>query len=201
MLVIPATSRPGQVLASILTGICAMIGHHAVRSPIHALLGRIHWYLWRTATRLDRLALRWQAGKLSPPRTRPTRATTPAKPPPADAPPKPPRLPTRDAWLIRLVQPTAQFAGQIEVFLADPDTRALLAAAPQAGRLLRPLCRALGFPAPPWLRLPPRPPRTRLPRKRKSRLPAPAPVPPGTPDRPLPAYVRAAVRAWRKNSD
>ena len=69
-------------------------------------------------------------------------------------------------------------------------------AAPQAGRLLRPLCRMLGLIVPDYLRLPARP---------KSPAKAP-PLPPkhqaahhtGTPDRPLPPEIRAAARAWKK---
>ncbi len=64
-------------------------------------------------------------------------------------------------------------------------------AVPRAGRLLRPLVHALGLAEPTWLALPPRPARTRTP-------PAALRPEPGTPDRPLPANIRAAVRAWKK---
>ena len=71
------------------------------------------------------------------------------------------RLPTANAWLVRLVQPTVQFAGQIETIIARPEIQELLAAAPQAGRIFRPLYRMLGIPLPPSLRLPARPRRPR----------------------------------------
>jgi hypothetical protein len=50
-------------------------------------------------------------------------------------------------------------ASQLRHLLADPEMTALIQAAPQAGRLLRPLCRNLGVELPPCLQPPPRPPR------------------------------------------
>ena len=66
---------------------------------------------------------------------------------------------------------------------ASPDTRALVEAAPQAGRLLRPLCRALAIDPPAWLRLPgtPEPPPPRPSPARRTWPPsvvAPAPIGP-----------------------
>src|SRR6185312_11741326 len=50
----------------------------------------------------------------------------------------------------------------LQALLDDPEMRALLAAAPQAGRILRPLWRKLStYPLPPVLRLPPRPRRAK----------------------------------------
>jgi hypothetical protein len=49
---------------------------------------------------------------------------------------------------------TAVYAGQVQTFLADPEAAALLEAAPQAGRILRPLCRMLAIPLPDHLRRP-----------------------------------------------
>jgi hypothetical protein len=57
------------------------------------------------------------------------------------------------------------FATPLRELLDDPEMRALLAATPQAGRLLRPLWRKLTTdPLPEVLRLPPRPPRAERPR-------------------------------------
>ena len=58
-----------------------------------------------------------------------------------------------------MARQAAQFAPQVEHFLAEPELAALLRDAPQAGRLLRPLCRMLAIPVPAPLRLPARPPR------------------------------------------
>ena len=53
----------------------------------------------------------------------------------------------------------------LQALLDDPEMRALLAAAPQAGRILRPLWRKLSpRPLPAVLRLPPRPRKPRPPR-------------------------------------
>jgi len=49
-------------------------------------------------------------------------------------------------WLVRAAGwEAAGFAGQVRVILEQPDMIALLRAAPQAGRLLVPVCRMLGL--------------------------------------------------------
>ena len=58
------------------------------------------------------------------------------------------RLPLGFGWLLPLVPSEAAcFAGQIREVLAEPEMVALIAAAPQARRVLRPLCRMLGIEA------------------------------------------------------
>ena len=71
------------------------------------------------------------------------------------------RLPGGFGWLLRLAPESGAYVGQIEYLLADPEMKALLAGSPQAGRLLRPLCRMLGIRPGPELLLPRRcaPPR------------------------------------------
>ncbi len=55
-------------------------------------------------------------------------------------------LPRGLAWLLQLVPfQAACFAGQIREVLAEPEMVGLLAAAPQARRVLAPLCRMLGI--------------------------------------------------------
>ncbi len=55
-------------------------------------------------------------------------------------------LPRGFGWLLALVpQEAACFAGQMRGVLAEPEMVALLAAAPQARRVLAPLCRMLGI--------------------------------------------------------
>jgi len=194
MIFIQSTSHLGQAFALILTHLCALVGHHAGRLPAAAaLLSLVHWRLMRIAARLDRLAKRWQDNTLPKPRASRARQTRPDRV-------APPRIPSGKIWLIRLLQPTAQFTGQVEAFLADPQTRAFVLAAPQAGRLLRPLCRGLGVPQPPWLELPARPPRParKPPAAPASRAAATHPAVPPTPDRPIPRNILAAARYWRK---
>ena len=57
----------------------------------------------------------------------------------------------------------------LERMFSEPEFLALLQAAPQAGRIVRPLCRALGIPLPQILQLPQRPRREKPPRARKPR--------------------------------
>ena len=143
------------------------------------------WHrLGRMANRFQALLQRFQANTLPAPR--PSRAGQPARQPGT------PRLalPRAHGWVNHRIPESAPCTGQLADLLLDPALPAFLARAPQAGRLLRPLCRALGVPLPPCLALPPRP------RPARSRPATPAPE--SASDRPLPAYVRAAARAWRK---
>ena len=155
----------------------------------------------RYADRIARLHALFLAGRLPPPR--PSRAGQPRPAPPETAPRPRPAIPRAKGWLLRVGRhPIATARIRLESWLQRPELPEFVAAAPQAGRHLRPFCRLLAVPLPPFLRLPPRPPRPRRPR------PAPAapgrdPVrpslhlPPG--DRPLPPYVLAFARAMRKN--
>ncbi|MCC6717161.1 MAG: hypothetical protein IT555_04695 [Acetobacteraceae bacterium] len=167
-----------QALGDAITGICAMIAHFASRGHRDAaLLALVHARLVRLVLRFDRLAQRWQANTLPPPR--PSRAGQPRPAPAAPA----RRMPAGRGWLVALVQPTVRFSGLIQGVLDCPDTRALVEAAPQAGRLLRPLCRALAIDPPAWLRLPgtPEPPPPRPSPARRTWPPslvAPAPIGP-----------------------
>jgi len=69
-----------------------------------------------------------------------------------------PRLPHKFAWLVRLVPEAACYGSQLRHLLSEPEMAALLAASPQARRLLRPLCRMLAVAPPhavPRAKLPP----------------------------------------------
>ena len=109
---------------------------HAVVPLVNLLLARL-----RSLTRrFNALVARLDAGLPAPPRRQ--RATTR----PARAAPDPGvlRLPRGRFWLIRLLPyEAASYGSQLKAMLADPQTAALLAAAPEAGRILRPLCRLL----------------------------------------------------------
>jgi len=80
MLITQATTPLGQAVAGILTGICALVAHHAARSPISALLVRAHARLVRLATGIDSLAHHWQPATLPKPRAGHPRAPHPAAP-------------------------------------------------------------------------------------------------------------------------
>lgn len=187
------------LLTHILTGLRAAIAAHAARphaesalmpwprpaearpprpQPPTALFTLAWAYIGRTARRLENLIARWHTNTLPTPRaprlrpTRPQDATKPGKP----------RLPRGRAWLAA----TAGFhtrgrASQLNHLIESPDFKDFLAAAPQAGRLLRPLCHILGIA--PHLALPPRP------RPPRIRPPRPTPTPP--PEQPIDLWRRA----------
>jgi hypothetical protein len=87
------------------------------------------------------------------------------------------RLPRSFGWLVRLGSEAACYRSQLQYLLSDPEIAALLAAAPQVGRVLRPLCHMLGLRVRQW-------PALCLPvRRQPARLPPPSgdPEPPTSP--------------------
>ncbi len=178
-----APLTPDDRFAAIIDGLCkavaASLGRGGMTGPLIILI----WSrLRRMATRFTRLAARVRAGKPSVARRRPA-SSRPARP-------RPPRLPNRFAWLPGLVPPAAAYGSQLQYLLMDPQMAALIAAAPQAGRILRPLCRMLGVRPPPILTanlLRPRPAPRGAPSRPAASGPAPAPAqPPGQPSAPAP---------------
>jgi hypothetical protein len=139
--------------------------------PIWTLL----WFrLERLGNRLTRLHERWRTNTLPTPRPKtPNRPKSVRKPPPqipefphpgtalVDS---PTRLPRGRGWIIRRIPEAGPSAGALHDLLQQPDTRDFIEAAPQAARLLRPLCHGLGIDQPAWLKLPPRPRKPRKPR-------------------------------------
>jgi hypothetical protein len=111
-------------------------------------------------TRLRRLLARFAAlvAAVEAGRFRAARRTTTAASRPRPAAPAI-RLPGGPGWLLRLAPALETRLGraQVESLLAAPELGALLAQAPQAGRILRPLCHMLRIEPPPSLRLPRRP--------------------------------------------
>ena len=139
--------RPLRPLHAILEGLRRTIAAHAskhwVAAPIIVLLwGRLH----RTTVRFASLVARFQAGKLDT-RKRPAGKLQPAQRDRGTGTPRKlsDRLPSGFAWLVRLAQETAIYGSQLQHLLTDPDMAEFLAAAPQAGRILRPLCRMLAI--------------------------------------------------------
>jgi hypothetical protein len=77
-------------------------------------------------------------------------------------------LPRKFGWLRALLSPPAQgYAVAFQFMLEEPEMKAIMAAAPQVGRIIRPLCHILGIETPKELVLP----------KRKRRPPPPRPSP------------------------
>jgi hypothetical protein len=164
-------------LKLIIEGLCQAI---ARRVGLGGLAGPLIVLIW---THLRRLSSRFAyatATLYRPSRPRPNRLRRP--------PPRP--LPRRKAWLLRLAPETASGASQLRHFLADPELAPLLAADPRLGRILRPLCHALGIRAggiraaairpakaapPPDVAPPPSPP---SPFQQRHALPEPLATPP-----------------------
>jgi hypothetical protein len=167
--------------ALILAGLRAAIAPVAARDRARTSLLVLLWgRLGRMATRFERLFARWREGTL--PRPRPSRAGQPATWQPH------PHFPANPAWLVAMVREATPMASQLQHLLAHPDITEFLAAAPQAGRILRPLCHMLGLPQPPAL-----PPRTRPKAQptggwaQPTTAPAPAASPPPHATPPAPA--------------
>jgi len=158
--------------------------------------------LWNRAgrilTRFQTLHDRWRENRLPTPR--PPRAARLAAPPAPPSPPVP-RLPRTFGWVNRRIPESDPPTGQLDALLREPATRDFVQAAPQAGRLLRPLCHALGIRAPDWLQRPRRPRKPRPTRPPRPRPPSHAALLAAIPkDRPLQPYVLAAARASRNKN-
>ena len=181
------TTSLARALACVIQAIWDTLSTHAPGATTHVqaraygipaatpLLRRVQDHIVRLVFRLESLVRRHDSGRLAPPRPRAPRPDTAPRE-------RQDPLPRGRAWLVRHVQRTAQFTGQVEAVLARPDAQALVAAAPQAGRILRPLCHMLGLAAPPWLRLPGTPaPQVPCPRRERRRYRRLNPIPGLTP--------------------
>jgi len=152
--------------ADLMGGVCRAVGVQAawVRTAGPAMVELVFKRLTRMWTRLTTLTEAQRMGTLRPIAPRRPR---PGRPRPALAADRPRLPPQRFGWLIRTVPEKhllAFWRGPLEELLADPETIALAAAGPRAGRLLRPLCAMLAVDLPDYLKLPPRPRRPRPPR-------------------------------------
>jgi hypothetical protein len=140
-------------LGRILMALAALVAHAFLRDPRHVGLINPLWrYITRTARRFDSAITRLVAGKQRAYSPRPGRTT-----PSAPQEPRPRvRLPTDHAWLVlTLKHHAAGYGSQLNHLLSEPETAALIAACPQAARLLRPLCHLLGI-SPAAIQPPPR---------------------------------------------
>ena len=127
----------------LLTRLQAAIAVVAARErSLTVLLVAVWGRIGRISARLERLIALWRAGVLPAPRVR--RGRVPGTPihQPAST------FPTTPAWLLVAVREAAPIGAGLEYLLSEADCDSFLAAAPQARRLLRPLCRMLGVGAP-----------------------------------------------------
>ena len=159
------------LLTAILTGMRAALAPHVNRDRARTAILLCAWTrIGRAASRFQALFARWQSNTLPTPR--PARAARPTETQ------QKPYFPAGRAWLAGTTDHHVRgHASQLQHLLDHPDMPKFLAAAPQAGRILRPLCHMLGITMPAALL-----PRSRMkPSRRKpanSPRPKPAPVPP-----------------------
>jgi len=122
--------------------------------------------------RLNAVFAKWRAGTLRPPRARGMLATDGVQEDTSDSGPPPQEgrengggthgahwsslVPRRRGWLRRLLPDSAWAMDAMHELLADAEMQAIIAAAPQVGRILRPFCHFLGLEVPAELRLPKR---------------------------------------------
>ena len=170
-------TTPTDRFASILDGLCrAVAARGGGRDRLHGPLVILIWSrISRIAVRFAALAARIAAGR---------QRRYPARRPPRPAPRRPAQrsLPHGPAWLLPLVPQASGYGSQLQHLLADPEFAALVDAAPQMRRLLRPLCRMLGVAPPP-------PPRTEPPPPPAAVAAAmPPPAAPGPPPRDPPRF-------------
>ena len=160
--------------ASILDGLCrATAAHVAVDRSAGALILIVWTRLRRMRARFLRLIERFEAGMLPPQRAR--------RPAPQRAEPRPAAaqdrivIPRGFAWLAALVAGSASYGSQLQHLLTDLEMVALLKAAPQGGRILRPILWMTAIrPLPEAVRLPPRPRPSKLARAKARRRAAKA---------------------------
>ena len=124
---------------TLLTGLQAAIAVVAARErALTVLLVAVWGRIGRVRARLERLIALWRAGKLPKPRAWRGRVPGAQVNKPLSV------FPRTPAWLLVAVREAAPFGAGLENLLSGAECEAFLAAAPQARRLLRPLCRMLG---------------------------------------------------------
>jgi hypothetical protein len=166
-------------LTAIADVLCRAIARHGHLRRLSGPLVVLLWQRVRGITmQVESLLARLRAGQLRryPARRKPRPGPIPRRPPAQAA------FPTPPAWLIVLIPETAVSAVQLRALLAEPDVPALLQAAPQLRRALRPLCRMLDvtLPRPP----PPAPPASDPTPPASAKAPShPTPRPPDPPSR------------------
>jgi hypothetical protein len=135
-------AAPDPVLAAlraILGGLRAVVGmwvEPAVAVAMHRRIGVV-------LGRVERMLVRFRAGRLWRVKGRPARSGA------FRCAERAHRLPRRFGWLVTAGgYRAAGFGAQLQALLGTPEMAGLLEAAPQAGRLLRPVCRALAVELP-----------------------------------------------------
>jgi hypothetical protein len=143
----PVVLSPTTTLARRLRVIANAIGLMFTMRGVHGrvtapLVIPVWKRILRLATRFETLVARVAAGlPAAPVRVRAKAVRVAARAAGASA---AAQVPTGRGWLVGLMRETEIYRAKVEELLADPEMAALLAAAPEAGRILRPFCRMLG---------------------------------------------------------
>ena len=147
----PPTTAAGRFAyaMSLLQSLVMQLGN--LRGPQADFVVQVCMRLQRLRLRFGSLMEKFQSGTLPKPQALRPHAPRPAKPRNQAH-----RLPTRFAWLPQWIQITTYPRGDIESLLENAEVKALIAATPQAGRILRPICHMLGI-APPAILERPKP--------------------------------------------
>ena len=178
----PGTPEMVRQLAWAFAGVLEAIGRAFNVNPRPVVPGMVIFlYVQRTRSRLFRLLANIRAGILPRWRAPGAKRERGERKAPRI------RLPGRKYWLSTEIGWFGRgFSGNIQIILNQPENAAIIAASPQAQRLLRPLCHMLGLEIPAISALPKRP--------RK-----PRPKPPAKPRR-LTRREREAI-LWYPNSE
>jgi hypothetical protein len=156
----PSAASPtslSQHFGCIIAALCELVAVWGAKChAITPVMNRAWSRLRRTSIELSALLARFRAGKLRVGSAAPRRALAKTRAPAA----RPPvSLPRRCGWLVRMMPADIGYGVEVASFrarllayrsqlthlLADPEMVALIEAAPQARRLLRPLCNMLGI--------------------------------------------------------
>jgi hypothetical protein len=141
-----ASPSPYLDLSAVIRALRGAVGGWGGRGLLsQALMLLLYRRLGDIGGQMERLAARFQAGRLW--RLGPRLGASERVAAAADGRPcyVPSRVwPGRFGWLVRLMSyQAAGYGSQLRVMLGQPDMVALLLAAPQAARILRPICRML----------------------------------------------------------
>ena len=138
-----------QRFSTILADLRAAVAARASRTrALETLLVLVWQRLSRMAQRFERLVQLWRDGRLPKARARVAAESRPMAQPAGDQPAGRAvrvQMPTGQAWLVAQMHEAAQFGSQMQHLLGDAEMLAFLAEVPQAGRIVRPLCRMLGL--------------------------------------------------------
>jgi len=137
------TISPVLTLSAVIHGLRGSVGAWSLQGWLNAALGLLLYRrLGEICGRMERLMARFEAGTL---RRCASRAAPECAVRVRRAAPR--RIwPSSFGWLVKAASwQAAGFGSQLRAALAEPKMQAMLAAAPQAARILRPLCRALAI--------------------------------------------------------